>query len=108
VSIDEVISSSSLPEILDEEDRVPGAMGAGFEVGFDVSGSWHNPEVSAVDGKPEDMVLTRSIRDLDWRSPNDSAAALPINARQRIQIPGMCGVYFIILHSIQMPVYILV
>ena len=104
MSVDGAISSFSFPEILDEGDRVIVAV----VVGSGVPGIPHSSHVPEWDGEYEYPVSICPIRDRDCRSSSDNAAALPMSARQRIQIPSMCGVYFIITHSIQMPIYKLV
>ena len=101
MSVDGAVSSFSFLEILDDGDRAVVAV----VVGTGVSGIPHSSHIPEEVGETEYPVLICPIRDLDWRSPNDTAAALPISARQRIQIPSMCGVYFIITNSIQMPIY---
>jgi len=90
MSADEVIIFFSFPEILSEGDRVVVAV----VVGMGVSGISHNSHVPEGDGEPEYPISISPIRDLDWRSSSDSAAALPMSARQSIKIPSMCSVYF--------------
>jgi len=104
VSIDEVINSSILLEMLDEVYWVVVVV----IVDLDISGIPHSSHVPEGEYELWDPVSISPIRDLDWRSPSDSAAELPMSARQSIKIPSMCGMYFIIHLCIQMPVFTLI
>jgi len=104
MSVDGAISSFSFPEILSEGDRVVVAV----VVATGVSGIPHSSHVPEGVGEIEYPISISPIRDLDWRSSSDSAAELPMSARQSIKIPPACSIPFIVHVCIQITIFIFV